>query len=62
MFKNRLREFEIRGTIETIQTTSLLRSARKVSEESLTPEETCSHPDFSKRFLGGAKNSLGATK
>ena len=41
-----LEDLEIRGWVETIQTTALLRSAR-ILEESWKLEETCCHSDSS---------------
>ena len=51
-------QLEIRGRIETLQTTVLLKSDR-LSEESMRPEDTCCHLDSSERPLAniGMKNS-----
>ena len=50
-----LKDLEIRGRAETIQTTALLRSG----EESLRLEETCSHSNSCERpsALADVKNS-----
>ena len=51
------KESEIRGRIETIQTTALLRSARMLRRV----QESCYHSDFCEKppALAGLKNSLG---
>ena len=53
-----LEELEIRGRVETIQTTASLRSALKY-KESWRLEETCCHSDSSEKLLtnAGTKNS-----
>ena len=43
-----LEDLEVGGRVETIQTTSLLRTAR-ILEESWRLEETCCHSDFSEK-------------
>ena len=51
-----LEDLEVGGRVETIQTTSLLRTA-EYWEESWRPEETCFHTDFSEKT--SVKNSKG---
>ena len=55
-----LEDLEIRGWVETIQTTTLLRTAR-IQRESWRPEETCSHSNSSERPSANTdvKNSQG---
>ena len=43
--EKRLEDLEIRGRIETIQTTALLQSARILRRDLTRPDETCCHSD-----------------
>ena len=56
-----LKDSEVRGQVETIQTTALLRSAR-ILRRVLRPKETCCHSNSGGKLLINAsvKNSLGS--